>query len=261
MIRELAENPNLHQPPGPGRSLHRDPRGRYAVFLAEGTSSHSATVQHVRLPAAEVPAALEEIRGLLRSLGREGAEWELGESTEPADLVERLLALGLRRDQREPVATGMALRATAMTAPPGVVARRVSSVDELVAAREVQRAAFGDPSPVSRELAVTDFAREGVDGSTFAAFLDGRLVAAAYAAYTPWGLILFGGATLPDARGRGAYRALVAARAAEAVARGTPTLVTHAGAMSRPILERLGFEAVSRIDRLVDVLVPQRQAG
>ena len=51
----------------------------------------------------------------------------------------------------------------------------------------------------------------------------------------------------------GAYRALVSARAAEAAARGTPTVVTHAGRMSRPILDRLGFEAVARIDRLLDV--------
>jgi hypothetical protein len=29
--------------------------------------------------------------------------------------------------------------------------------------------------------------------------------------------------------------------------------VTHAGQMSRPILERLGFKPVSRIDRLLDV--------
>ena len=45
---------------------------------------------------------------------------------------------------------------------------------------------------------------------------------------------------------------LVTAR--EAAARGTPVLVTHAGKMSRPILERLGFRPVARIDRLLDVL-------
>jgi len=38
------------------------------------------------------------------------------------------------------------------------------------------------------------------------------------------------------ARGRGAYRALVAARWADAVERGTPALVTQAGAMSKPML-------------------------
>ena len=261
MIRELAENPNLHQRPGPGRTLHRDPHGRFAIFLGEGTSVQSATVQRVRLTDEEAPRALAEIRALLRSLGREGAEWELGESTTPPDLVDRLLSLGLHRDEREPVATGMVLRASQITAPRGVVARKVASVDELVAARRVQQSAFGDPRPVSRELAETDFAREGVDGSTFAAFLGGRLVAAGYAAYTPWASILFGGATLSEARGQGAYRALVAARAAEAEERGAPMLVTHAGRMSRPILERLGFEPVAQIDRLIDVLAPEAFRG
>ena len=60
-------------------------------------------------------------------------------------------------------------------------------------------------------------------------------------------MTLFGGATLPEARGRGAYRALVAARWEDAVARGTPVLVTQAGAMSRPILARLGFREVCEI--------------
>jgi hypothetical protein len=44
----------------------------------------------------------------------------------------------------------------------------------------------------------------------------------------------------------------VAARWEDAVARGTPTLVTQAGRMSRPILERLGFRAVCEIRILVD---------
>lgn len=258
MIRELAENPNVYEPARPGRILHRDAAGRYAVFLAEGTSPRSATVQRVRLREDEVEAALADIRALLRSRGRAGAEWELGESTEPHDLVERLLALGLRRDDDEPLAAGMVLRRAAVPAPPGVIARRIETVEELAAARSLQRSVFGDPGAPDPQLVAADFAREGVDGSTFVALVDGRLVAAAYAAYTPWGLLLFGGATLPDARGRGAYTALVAARAAEAAGRGTPVLVTHAGHMSRPILERLGFEAVSRIDRLVDVLEPDR---
>ena len=56
----------------------------------------------------------------------------------------------------------------------------------------------------------------------------------------------------PTARGRGAYRALVAARWADAVAAGTPLLVTQAGKMSRPILRRLGFREVCEIWMLVD---------
>ena len=57
---------------------------------------------------------------------------------------------------------------------------------------------------------------------------------------------------LPAYRGRGIYRALVRARWDEAVRRGTPVLVTQAGAMSRPILEELGFRVVGTILRLED---------
>jgi len=65
-------------------------------------------------------------------------------------------------------------------------------------------------------------------------------------------LLLFGGSTLPEARGRGAYRSLVAARWHDAVARGTPVLVTQASPMSRPILAQLGFREVCEIRILLD---------
>jgi predicted acetyltransferase len=70
--------------------------------------------------------------------------------------------------------------------------------------------------------------------------------------FGPHAVSLFGGATLPEARGRGAYRALVAARWRDAVERGTPLLVTQAGRMSQPILERIGFRRVCEIRILLD---------
>jgi len=255
VIRELAENPNLHQVHSPGYELYRDPGGRYAIYLGPDTVAEAATVQRVRLTAETVEPALAEVRALLSSRGRRGAEWELGESCTPSDLVDRLLALGLRWIDDEPVSIGMVLRgAVSWETAADVAARPVASVDELLIARAIQQEAFGDPREVDLERARRDFASEGVTGSTFLAWVDGEPAAAGYAAYTDLGLILFGGATRDVARGRGAYRALVAARAREAHARGTPTLVTHAGRMSRPILERLGFAAVARIDRLLDVL-------
>jgi GNAT superfamily N-acetyltransferase len=82
--------------------------------------------------------------------------------------------------------------------------------------------------------------------------VDGAPIAGADALYLDHAVVLCGGATLPEARGRGAYRALVQARWDEAVARGTPALVVQAGSMSRPILERLGFEEVVRVKVLLD---------
>ena len=64
--------------------------------------------------------------------------------------------------------------------------------------------------------------------------------------------MLNGGATLPDARGKGAYSSLVAERFKEAERRGAPMLVTQAGSMSRPILQSLGFLEITKVQIFVD---------
>ena len=70
--------------------------------------------------------------------------------------------------------------------------------------------------------------------------------------YGPPAIFLGGAAVLSQYRGRGVYRALVASRWRAAVAIGKPALTIHAGEMSKPILERCGFEAVCQIDVLLD---------
>jgi hypothetical protein len=79
-------------------------------------------------------------------------------------------------------------------------------------------------------------------------------VASGTVTYTAHGAVLNGGSTVPHARGRGAYRALVRARWEAAAGRGTPAVVTQASSMSRPILERLGFRIVGAIRILLDEL-------
>jgi hypothetical protein len=56
---------------------------------------------------------------------------------------------------------------------------------------------------------------------------------------------LYGGGTVPAHRGQGLYRAVVAARARDAVAAGARYLIVDALPTSRPILERLGFRRVA----------------
>jgi GNAT superfamily N-acetyltransferase len=56
---------------------------------------------------------------------------------------------------------------------------------------------------------------------------------------------LYGGGTLPAHRGRGLYRALVAARARDAIELGARHLLVDALPTSQPILQRLGFQHVA----------------
>ena len=57
---------------------------------------------------------------------------------------------------------------------------------------------------------------------------------------------LFGGGVSPSHRGKGFYRALVNARASIAREKGLKYLITEAGEMSRPILEKLGFITLAK---------------
>jgi len=83
-----------------------------------------------------------------------------------------------------------------------------------------------------------------------------QLIASGTSTYVEGAVTINGGAVLSHDCGRDAYRALVRTRSEDAVARETPTLVTQAGRMSLPILERLRFREVARIHILVDRFGP-----
>src|SRR5262245_1110993 len=248
MLREIAEYPNSFGPLGPHDE--RIETGRYTLCMAAGKKWN--TVQRQRLRPAEVGDAIEEVRQLLRERGRPSTQWEVGSSATPPDLVDRLLDRGLVRD-KEPYAVALVL--TQPPPPPGegLVARRVETFEEYAAGCAVQWAAFGmSPEDVEEERALLPQRWEETVQVMHAAWLDGEIVSAGTASPTGHGLLLYGGATLPGARGRGAYRAVLWARWKDAVRNGTPVLITQGGSMSRPILERLGFERVGEVHMLLD---------
>jgi GNAT superfamily N-acetyltransferase len=246
----MAEYPNSFGPLGRGDV--RIETSRFTLCMGAGRQWN--TVQRQRFRADEVDDVLGEVRALLRARGSDRTQWELGSTAEPPDLVELLLERGLVRDT-EPYAVALLLTAEPPPGPSEIVARRVETFEEFAAAHAVQAEAFGMPADELAESR-TMLAERWRDTPNLmhAAWLDGGLVSAGTCAPTPHGLLLYGGATLERARGRGAYRALLRARWDEAAARGTPALMTQAGAMSRPILERLGFEPVGHVHMLLDEL-------
>ncbi len=249
-ILELAENANTYTPLGPTDERIVDER--YVVWIGRGDAPGWNVAQRFRLRDGEVEEVVEEVRGLLRARGRSALTWEVGSSATPHDLVDRLLGFGMVPD-REPLAIGMVLTEQPAQAPPGVDVRRAETPDELRTASRIAAVGFG----MNPEDASVEDPEAPVPGIvTYLAYVDGEPVARATAAFSEHGVTLFGGATLPEARGRGAYRALVAARWEDAVAAGKPALVTQAGAMSRPILQRLGFREVCEIQILLDELAP-----
>jgi hypothetical protein len=248
MLREVAEYPNSFGPLGPNDE--RIDTGRYTLCMGVGQAWN--TVQRQQFRPDEVDDVLEEVRSLLRERGRWKTQWEVGSAAAPPNLVDLLLARGLVRD-RDPYAVALVLTEAPPPVAPGLVARRVETFEEFVGANEVQWEAFGTPTDEIDEARALLAQRWRETPTTMhAVWLEGELVSAGTCAPTPHGLLLYGGATRPRARGRGAYRALLRGRWEEAVARGTPTLITQGGSMSGPILERVGFEPIGHVHMLLD---------
>jgi GNAT superfamily N-acetyltransferase len=243
-VLELAENANTYTPLG--RSDERIVTDRFVLWMGRADHPSWNVAQRFRMSADELDEVREEIHAALRARGRTGCTWEVGSSARPPDLVERLLGLGLVWED-DPLAIGMVLTEPPEQEPPaGVEVRRVTTPEDALVAAQIAAVAFGMDEPVPSQI--------DPEGRflKYLAYVDGEPVGQATAAFSEHGVTLFGGATLPQARGRGAYRALVAARWQDAVARGTPVLVTQAGAQSRPILTRLGFREVCEIRILLD---------
>lgn len=181
---------------------------------------------------AEIEGAIDDAIASFRTAFR----WFVGPASRPADLAERLARRGLAGH----VSLGMA-RATAAGAAPNVVRVDDSTLGAYTAVTE---AGWGASGPLG-------FHRQLLDDPRYRLFLafDGD-VPAATASYASTGRSahLLGGVVLPAYRRRGLYRALVAARLADAAAAGLPLATSHARAStSAPILAALGFDTVCEL--------------
>jgi GNAT superfamily N-acetyltransferase len=262
-LQELAEDPDyfLNQIPLPVRRI-LTPR---ATVLLSPSNTYSTTLR-VRATAETLDDTIADARRVLRAAGFLRNVWHVGPSSRPEGLERMLLARGFvppTRGPSEPSITAMALTAPPAISPAstGIEVRLVRNIDEY---REVIRIAM-EVFNESPEDAAGWFeavpslwaSQDGVNRYTHMAFLDGRLAGFGFAATCDGAVLLGGSGVLELARGRGVYRALVAARWDEAVKQGHRGLIVQAGAMSRPILARCGFEVVCEIAVLEDMgLVP-----
>jgi hypothetical protein len=192
-------------------------------------------------------------------------EWKTRGHDAPADLQTRLLIWGLVPQEQETVMIGTcASLDRPVQLPPGVRVRRLG-VDEhggplpaeqvrsdLIRALSMQADVFGGGAGIGLDdllPAVRDpggrlefWVVQRVEPSTDPTVLcAGRLEIVPGTSFAG----LWGGATLPNWRGRGLYRALTAARARSAIARGATLLHSDCTDMSRPILQRAGLIPVT----------------
>jgi GNAT superfamily N-acetyltransferase len=250
--RKLAEDAFAYTPLWP--SYERSECDEYVLFHGPGAHHLFALALRLRL-RSNLEQAVEGVRAWFAARGRREFTWLVGDSSTPTNLGERLLRLGLQPDMDEPLYAGMVLT----EAPPavaGIEVRPVATLEEFAAVRELgwDLLSMREEDRVGpRGRLATSWAEyQDVDIVNYAAFVDGRVVAAGGIQFTHLGAYLAGGSTHPDYRGRGCYRALVRARWDAVAARGTPLLAVQAGKMSKPILERLAFQQIATIYAFVD---------
>ncbi len=255
----LALNPVAAGPePPPETGAVRVINSRYCLLMTSMPTVNF--VERVRLAPGQVAAAVGEVRDLLRARGRTQAAWAVDAAwTELYDELAGLAMTPYTDPPLEPRCTCMALvEPPDWSANPRVVVREATDLQDFLAVAELSASVFGlsgaDRDGFVKGLRVRyELHRQGRwHMSTYLAFIDGELVGEAQAAVTASGTNLSGSSVLRSARGQGVYRALVAARWNEAVERGRPALTVQAGAMSRPILERLGFQTVGTQRLLCD---------
>ena len=255
-LRSIAENANTHQPLAPGHE--RVITDRFVLWMGIRSEPAWNVVQRLRLRPDTIEPTVAQVHAILDARGRTECSWEVGNSATPPGLVDELRRRGMVDDD-DPDVIGMVLFEEPPPVP-GVEARPVGSFEEFREANAVAFAAFGSlpPSDEARERARYEEEVSAGVHRTFVAVMDGRIVGAGTSTYLDRAVTLNGGSVAPDARGRGAYRALVRARWEHAAARGTPLLVVQAGRMSAPVLDGLGFERHGVLRLYVDPAVSRQ---
>ena len=191
-VREFAQNPDRYTWISSDVDRFADER----VCVIQGTNW--AGVSGVRVGADEVELLLAEVRERVPT--DKTLVWWLDPDTQPSDLHERLLALGLR----EPRDRGSLLHALACidqppSAPAGVDVTRVETFEDHLAATELMWEAFATPPErreAQRAALRSEYAAARAAGSpvTFLAHVDGRPAGIGRSVYSDRGVFLIAGA-------------------------------------------------------------------
>jgi GNAT superfamily N-acetyltransferase len=177
-------------------------------------------------------------------------EWKWHAHDRPLDLPRRLRAAGFVPEDEETVviaAVGQIARPVRL--PDRVSLREVADRSDFARIAAVQPEIWQEhevPSWLAESLEAEK--RAGPDALTVLVVeADGAVVCAAWVRFESGTdfATFWGGGTVPAWRGRGIYRATVAYRANLADERGFRFIEVDASDDSRPILERLGFVAVT----------------
>jgi len=175
-------------------------------------------------------------------------EWKTRGHDHAPELHEALLDNGFVAEESESIMVGPAAGlAVDLPLPAGVSLRKITEDAEVRTMSAMADEVFGDPVSESRAAAIIQGLKRWPDWEIWVAEADGQMISCGRLEPVPGTDFagIWGGATRPEWRGRGIYRALTAARARSALRIGKTLIHSDSTEFSRPILERSGLIKVS----------------
>jgi GNAT superfamily N-acetyltransferase len=250
----LIDFANHHrQQAAPGIEVVVTPRYQASIqpdFPIAGPNS----VGWIRCKATDAGEVIREARAIFAS-HHLAFMWTVDPEAEPPNFADHLAKHGVQPDPHGAEARVMVMSIDATVESPPIkgleIRDALADLDTFRLADGAAVEAFEADMPVEspgsiamQERRRLNFRAQG-NRYLLLAMVDGEPAGAAgMGLYPPAAAILQGGAVRPKFRGRGIYRALVAARQEIARRAGVDGLTVWGGDMSAPILAGLGFEKV-----------------
>jgi GNAT superfamily N-acetyltransferase len=247
LLRRYDDQLRVHVHDREPAGVTHDPDGPVTRITGFGPGGW---VMYRDLGGLEGDALDELVARQIRYFGERGMkfEWKYHGHDQPADLAERLRAVGFVPEERETIVIAPIERVALDAEPPqGVVIRELTGPADYRRIGDMEAAVWGEGDTGSWMESLAEEVAADPEGTRVFLALAGDLAVSAGWVRFPSGTdfaTLWGGSTRKEWRGRGIYRSLVAARARVAVERGRRYLQVDASDDSRPILERLGFIVV-----------------
>lgn len=218
------------------------------VIRHVGTSGSSeGTVICSQLNEANANQVIREQMEYFESL-EQGFEWKLYDYDQPPDLKERLVSFGFEIEEAEAIMVLDLEDAPQVLWQPVLKdIRRITEPEKLSDVLAVQQQVWDEDFSWLEEYIGGTLRTDPEQMSVYVAFVDGQPASAAWTYFPKHSQFasLWGGSTVSAFRKQGLYTALLAVRAQEARERGVRFLTVDASDMSRPILEKFGFQMIA----------------
>ncbi len=204
-------------------------------------------VTYSRLTEASVDRVVQEQVQFFGSIGQD-FEWKVYDYDKPHDLKDRLEAYGFIIEEVEAIEIlDLASAPEILWQPVRHTIRRINDPEKLLDVQKIQQQVWEEDASWVLHLLGDALRLYPERMSVYVAYVDEKPASSAWIYFPKNSLFasLWGGATIPAFRNRGLFTALLAVRAQEARARQVSFLTVDAMPMSRPILEKFGFQMIA----------------